>query len=285
MNSCVGFSPFKPNGGLFYVAYYLLTVESISHQPLKCEKPEQCKTMNRSSVINGIISIALLWSCSIWSMPLFANQSSDVDPYQTVNQKIYSFNIFLDDHIARPVAKFYVAVTPDPIERGIENMFDNFEEITNVFNDLLQGKFAQAANDAGRFGINSTLGVAGLFDVASLLSLKKSDGEDFGQTLGYWGVPEGPYIMLPFLGPSTLRDAPSYFVDQLTDPLDYLSNSTDRTVTSALSVVNTRASLLEYDNLLTGDNYTLIREVYLQRRAYQVNDGAVEDEFDDLDDY
>ena len=241
--------------------------------------------MKRSSLINCIISIILLWCCSIWSISVVADQATDVDPYQAVNQKIFSFNKFLDDHLARPVAKFYVAVTPDPVKRGIANVFDNLEEVTNVVNDLLQGKFVQTANDSGRFAINSTLGIAGLFDVASLLSLKKSDGEDFGQTLGYWGVPEGPYIMLPFLGPSTLRDAPSYFVDQLTDPLDYLDNSTDRAVTTALSVVDTRASLFEYDNLLSGDSYTLVRDVYLQRRAYQVNDGAVEDEFDDLDDY
>jgi phospholipid-binding lipoprotein MlaA len=118
-----------------------------------------------------------------------------------------------------------------------------------------------------------------------LLSLKKSDGEDFGQTLGYWGVPEGPYLMLPLLGPSTLRDAPSRFVDQLTDPLDYLDDSTDRAFTTGLGLVNTRASLLEFDSLLSGDSYILVRDVYLQRRAYQVTDGAVEDEFDDLDDY
>ena len=241
--------------------------------------------MSRASLINGIISIVLLWCCSICSISVVADQAADVDPYQAVNQKIFSFNKFLDDHLARPVAKFYVAVTPDPVERGIANVFDNLKEVTNIVNDLLQGKFVQAANDSGRFAINSTLGIAGLFDVASLLSLKKSDGEDFGQTLGYWGVSEGPYIMLPFMGPSTLRDATSYFVDQLTDPIDYLDNSTDRAATTALSVVNTRASLLEYDNLLTGDSYILVRDVYLQRRAYQVNDGAVEDEFDDLDDY
>jgi phospholipid-binding lipoprotein MlaA len=241
--------------------------------------------MNRSSVINGIISIVLVWSCTIWSTFATADQPSDIDPYQTLNQKIFSFNKFLDDHIARPVAKFYVAVTPDPVERGIANVFDNLKEVTNVFNDLLQGKFTQAANDSGRFAINSTVGIAGLFDVASQLSLKKSDGEDFGQTLGYWGVPEGPYLMLPLMGPSTLRDAPSLFVDQKTDPLDYLDNSTDEAVATALNVVNTRAALLEYDNLLSGDNYTLIRDVYMQKRAYQVNDGKVEDEFDDLDDY
>lgn len=241
--------------------------------------------MERPSITNTIISIFLLWLCALWPVSVAANQISDIDPYQTINQKIFSFNKSLDDHFARPVAKIYVAVMPDFAERGIANVFDNFNEITNVFNDLLQGKLAQAASDTGRFTINSTLGIAGLFDVASLLSLKKSDGEDFGQTLGYWGVPEGPYLMLPLLGPSTLRDAPSRFVDQLTDPLDYLDHSTDRAVTTALSLVNTRASLLEFDNLLSGDSYILVRDVYLQRRAYQVTDGAVEDEFDDLDDY
>ena len=142
-----------------------------------------------------------------------------------------------------------------------------------------------AAHDTGRFAINSSLGVAGLFDVASWLSLKKNDGEDFGQTLGYWGVPEGAYLMLPLVGPSSLRDAPSRIVDRITDPLKYIDDSADRMAGSALSLVNTRASLLEYDNLLSGDSYTLVRDVYLQRRAYQVKDGAVEDEFDDLDDY
>lgn len=241
--------------------------------------------MNRSSVINSIISLVLLWSCSVWSIFVTADESSDIDPYQTINQKIFSFNKHIDDHFARPVAKFYVAVTPDPVERGIANLFANLKEVTNVFNDLLQGKFAQAANDTGRFGINSTIGLAGLFDVASLLNLKKSDGEDFGQTLGYWGVPEGPYLMLPLIGPSTLRDAPSRIVDRFTDPSDYLSHKTDRIIVKGTSLVVMRASLLEYDNLISGDSYTLVRDVYLQRRAYKVTDGAVEDEFDDLDDY
>lgn len=241
--------------------------------------------MKISSKANTIISISLLWLCILSSISAVADESVNADPYQQINQTIFSFNQSLDEYLARPVAKMYVAVMPDFAERGIANMFDNLNEVTNIFNDLLQGKFTQAANDTGRFGINSTLGIGGLFDVASLLSFKKSDGEDFGQTLGYWGVPQGPYIMLPFFGPSTLRDAPSRFADQLTDPLDYLDHSTDRAVTTALSLVNTRASLLEFDNLLSGDSYILVRDVYLQRRAYQVTDGAVEDEFDDLDDY
>ena len=178
--------------------------------------------MKISSKANTIISISLLWLCILSSISAVADESVNADPYQQINQTIFSFNQSLDEYIARPVAKMYVAVMPDFAERGIANMFDNLNEVTNIFNDLLQGKFTQAANDTGRFGINSTLGIGGLFDVASLLSFKKSDGEDFGQTLGYWGVPQGPYIMLPFFGPSTLRDAPSRFADQLTDPLDYL---------------------------------------------------------------
>jgi phospholipid-binding lipoprotein MlaA len=241
--------------------------------------------MKISSRANTIISITLLWLCTLSTISAKADEPVNVDPYQYINQKTFSFNKLLDDHFARPVAKIYVAVTPDFAERGIANMFDNLGEITNVFNNLLQGKLAQAANDTGRFTINSTLGIAGLFDVASLLSLKKSDGEDFGQTLGYWGVPEGPYLMLPLLGPSTLRDAPSKVVDKFTDPLDYLNHNTDRIIANGSSLVVKRASLLEYDNLLSGDSYILVRDVYLQRRAYQVTDGAVEDEFDDLDDY
>ena len=241
--------------------------------------------MNRSSAMNAIISIVLVWSCFFCSFSVAADQASDADPYQNINQKIFSFNKSLDDYIARPLAKFYVAVTPDFVERGISNIFGNFKEVTNVFNDVLQGKFSQALNDVGRFGVNSTFGVAGLFDVASLLSLKKSEGEDFGQTLGYWAVPEGPYLMLPLIGPSTLRDAPSKVVDRITDPLDYLSHNTDRIIVRSTKLVSMRASLLEYDNLISGDSYTLVRDVYLQRRAYQVTDGAVEDEFDDLDDY
>ena len=178
-----------------------------------------------------------------------------------------------------------MAVTPDPVERGISNLFSNLKEITNASNNLLQGKVSQASVDLGRFTLNSTLGVAGLFDVASGLGLKKTDGEDFGQTLGKWGVPAGPYIMLPFMGPTTLRDAPARFVDDITDPIDYIDEDSQKMATTGLSVVSMRAALLNYDNMLSGDSYSLIRDVYLQKRAYEVNDGAVDDEFDDLEDY
>ena len=164
-------------------------------------------------------------------------------------------------------------------------MFDNLNEVTNIFNDLLQGKFTQAANDTGRFGINSTLGIGGLFDVASLLSFKKSDGEDFGQTLAVWGVGEGPYLMLPLLGPSTLRDAPSKFIDSLTNPLSYSDDVRARNSAQALDLLTTRVSLLAVDQIATGDRYLFVRDVYLQRNRFLVNDGAVEDDFGDFDDF
>jgi phospholipid-binding lipoprotein MlaA len=241
--------------------------------------------MIKSLVLNTPAVVVVLWLFGLCAMSVSAEQSRDTDPYQNINQTIFSVNQSLDDHFARPLAKMYVDVTPDVIETAIANVFDNLDELTTVFNHVLQAKFAQAANHSGRFGVNSTLGLVGFFDVASLLGLKKSDSEDFGQTLGYWGVPEGPYLMLPLLGPSTMRDAPTKIVDRITDPLNYLDQNTDRMVAKGAGLVVKRAALLEYDTLLSGDSYTLVRDVYLQRRAYQVNDGRVEDEFDDLDDY
>lgn len=241
--------------------------------------------MSKTFALDAMSIVVALWLFSLCAMTVSAEQLLGNDPFQKVNQKVFSFNQSLDDHLARPFAKLYVDVTPEVIETGIANVFNNIDELTTVFNHVLQAKFAQAVNHSCRFGINSTLGVAGLFDVASLLGLKKSDGEDFGQTLGYWGVPEGPYLMLPLLGPSTMRDAPSKAVDRLTDPLNYLNQDMDRYLAKGAGLVVKRAALLEYDNLISGDSYTLVRDVYLQRRSYQVKDGEVEDEFDDLDDY
>jgi phospholipid-binding lipoprotein MlaA len=237
--------------------------------------------MSKSFVVfRFILSLVLLLS-----FQAAANSVNESDPYEKINRSIFSFNQTLDDYLLKPVAKFYVAVTPDPVERGISNLFSNLKEITNASNNLLQGKVSQASVDLGRFTLNSTLGVAGLFDVASGLGLKKTDGEDFGQTLGKWGVPSGPYIMLPLMGPTTLRDAPARFVDDITDPIDYIDEDSQKMATTGLSVVSMRAALLNYDNMLSGDSYSLIRDVYLQKRAYEVNDGAVDDEFDDLEDY
>ena len=191
----------------------------------------------------------------------------------------------LDKYIARPAAKIYTNTLPDPVERGVVNFFSNLDELTNIANSLLQAKFGQAANDTGRFLINSTLGIGGLFDVASQAGLPKGEGEDFGQTLGAWGVGEGPYLMLPLIGPSTLRDAPSRYIDSFANPVSELEDVSARNSLRLLGLVSTRAELLGLDDAISGDSYLFVRDVYLQRREYLVNDGAIQDDFGDLDDY
>lgn len=229
--------------------------------------------------------MALLAALTINSHNSLASETNERDPFEGFNRASHKFNLVLDDYLARPAAKVYAAVLPDPVERGIANIFDNLNEITNVANDLLQAKFGQAANDTGRFLINSTLGVGGLFDVAQSMGLDKSEGEDFSQTLAVWGVPDGSFLMLPLIGPSSLRDMPAKFVDRLTDPVAEIDEVAARNSTAVLSLVSSRAELLEFDDLITGDSYIFVRDIYLQRREFLENDGVIEDDFGDLDDY
>ena len=231
------------------------------------------------------VLIILLSVMMLWSGRSQAGETGAIDPYQGINRFIHRFNQVLDDYIGRPAAKIYVAVVPDPVERGVSNVFDNIDEITNVINDLLQAKFAQAANDAGRFLINTTIGLGGLLEVAEHLDFPKSEGEDFGQTLAVWGLSEGPFLMLPLLGPSTMRDAPAKIIDSLTNPTSQLDDGSDRNALRAVSLVSSRAELLDFDDVIAGDSYIFIRDIYLQRREYLENDGVIEDDFGDLDDY
>ena len=215
----------------------------------------------------------------------FAEDTQTNDSLESLNRKAFVFNETLDNALLRPVAKTYTAIVPDPLERGILNVFSNFNEITNVVNGLLQAKFSEAGRDSARFVINTTIGVGGLFDVAQRAGLEKSEGEDFGQTLAVWGVAEGPYLMLPFVGPSTLRDAPSKFVDNFANPVGYHDNVSVRNSARALDLLAVRADLLSLDDVISGDRYLFVRDVYLQRREYLVSDGTIEDDFGDLDDY
>jgi phospholipid-binding lipoprotein MlaA len=214
-----------------------------------------------------------------------ALSAEEADSLESFNRNMFYVNERLDQYALRPVAVAYTNVMPNPLERGIGNFFSNLNEITNVVNDVLQGKFKQAGHDGGRFLINSTIGMAGFFDVAERAGISKSDGEDFGQTLAVWGVGEGPYLMLPLLGPSTLRDAPSKFIDSLTNPLSYSDDVRARNSAQALDLLTTRVSLLAVDQIANGDRYLFVRDVYLQRNRFLVNDGAVEDDFGDFDDF
>ncbi|MDG1494714.1 MAG: VacJ family lipoprotein [Porticoccaceae bacterium] len=221
------------------------------------------------------------------SLPLLSSslQAEEQDSFEGFNRNMFYFNDKVDQYALRPLAVAYTEVMPNPLEQGVANVFSNLNEVTNVVNDLLQGKFKQAGHDGGRFLINSTIGMAGLFDVAERAGLSKSDGEDFGQTLAVWGVGEGPYLMLPLVGPSTLRDAPSALIDNLTNPLSHSDDVRLRNSARALDLLTTRVSLLAVDEIASGDRYLFVRDVYLQRNRYLVNDGVIEDDFGDFDEY
>ena len=208
-----------------------------------------------------------------------ASAEKDVDPWQKYNRAMFSFNDKVDRYFLRPIAQGYVFVTPKFLQKGIDNAVDNVLEVPTVINDVFQGKGKQAAKDTGRFLVNSTIGVAGLFDVAQHMGMRRSDNEDFGQTLAVWGVGQGPYVVLPFFGPSTLRDGLAMPVDIYSDPRTYIEHVPTRNTVTGVSLVSTRASYLDLEKNLTGDHYTFIRDAYLQRRTYLINDGAVQDNF------
>lgn len=227
--------------------------------------------------------IALVLLTLLPSAMCFAQEEKNPDPWQGWNRAIFNFNDKVDRWFLKPVAKGYKAVTPDPIELGISNIFSNIGEVPNVINGALQGDFKGAGYDTGRFLVNSTLGVGGLLDVAKHMNLPADTPEDFGQTLAAWGVGQGPYLVLPLMGPSTLRDAAGMPVDWYTDPTTYISHERTEISVKALSILDMRAGLLELEKNITGDRYVFIRDVYLQRRAYLINNGEVTDDFGDED--
>lgn len=209
----------------------------------------------------------------------------DQDPWEGFNRKVYAFNNFADRYFVKPVTQAYRFVTPGFIERGISNVFANVLEVPSALNGLLQGKPGVAGQDAGRFLINSTLGVAGWWDVASHMGLENGDKEDFGQTLSVWGFDRGPYLVLPFLGSSTLRDTMALPVEWLTDPLYQIDHTRTRNTTLVFYYLDRRSQLMELEEHLVGDRYLFIRDAYLQRREYLINDGEVEDEFGSESEY
>lgn len=211
-----------------------------------------------------------------------ASNELEEDPWQGFNRSVFTFNETLDEYIAKPVAQGYQAVTPQFIDTGITNFFSNLEDVLIIVNDVFQLKPLQALSDTGRFLINSTVGLLGFFDVASHIGLPKHN-EDLGQTLGYWGVGAGPYVMLPFLGPSNLRDSFGLAGETLSG-IGYTSLVYPYPQKAGLWTVknvDVRADLIASEGLISGDRYIFLRSFYTQRRAYLVADGVVENEFDD----
>ena len=221
--------------------------------------------------------VPLCMSAGVTLAPLVAQAAED-DPWESINRPIFTFNDTLDTYALKPLAQGYQAVTPQFLEDGIHNMFRNIGDVGNLANDILQAKPGAAGVDTARLLMNTTLGLAGFFDVGTKMGLQRND-EDFGQTLGQWGVGSGPYVMLPLLGPSTLRDAPAKYVDSYTEPYRYMNDIPARNITMGVDVVDTRASLLSADKLIRGDKYTFIRNAYLQNREFKIKDGKVEDDF------
>lgn len=213
--------------------------------------------------------LLLLSSCATVTAP------DERDPWESFNRAIYTFNDGFDRAIGRPVAQVYRDYTPGAMQTGVNNFFSNIDDIIVIFNDLLQFKFEQALLDFARLTYNTTFGIFGLIDVASHMELPKHH-EDFGQTLATWGVGNGPYLMLPFLGPSTVRDTTGWVVDSYIDPLFDIKNNDTRWGLIILRAIDQRAGLLEATKIMEKsgvDPYLFLRNAYYQHRENLIYDG------------
>lgn len=208
------------------------------------------------------------------------------DPFEPFNRSVHQFNDTVDRYALKPVAQAYQKVVPEPLQLMVTSFLANLDDLYTGANNLLQAKPRQALVDFSRFAVNSTLGFAGVADVASEMGMPKHN-EDLGQTLGYWGVPSGPYLVIPLLGPSTVRDAPSRAADIFLSPIDlvYDKSVRERNTTWALRLIAGRAALLDAEKVIQGaalDPYSLIRDGWLQRRRNAVYDGnPPEEPFED----
>ena len=237
----------------------------------------------RRAALAGIALTSLLAAAGAFAADSPDPPAHNPDPFETMNRATYRFNAFIDRNLARPVARGYRAVLPEFARRGIGNFFGNLYSPTVIINDILQLKLKDAASDTTRLVVNTTVGLGGLVDPATKMGLI-AHNEDFGQTLGHWGVRPGPYLVLPILGPSDLRDAPGRVVDHYTQPITYLEERRLRYMLTGIDLLETRAELLAADEAidLAFDPYALVRNAYLQRRNYLVHDGQVPiDNYDD----
>ena len=206
------------------------------------------------------------------------DEDVNVDPFESTNRIVFEISDDLDTMIIRPVAEIYRDVTPRFIKNSVTNFFYNLSEVDTIINQLLQGKIVLAGQDSLRFLINSTIGIVGFVDVATRVGYERHD-EDFGQTLGYWGVPAGPYVFLPLIGPSTIRDSLSKPTSWFLSGNLSVSDEEAKIFINLLDAVETRERLLVAEKLIVGDKYEFVKSVYLQTRNDLVFDGEVEDEF------
>lgn len=204
-----------------------------------------------------------------------ATSGNAKDPIEGFNRAVFAFNEGLDKAIVRPVAVGYDKVMPSPVRTGVSNFFGNIADLVIALNNLLQGKVPAAASDAGRFMVNTTVGILGVFDVASNIGLEKHD-EDFGQTFGRWGAGPGAYVVVPFFGPRDVRDTAGLVLDVYSDPVANVKHVPTRNTLLAVRIISDRADLLPADKVIEEaalDKYSYVRDAYLQRRRSQVYDG------------
>ena len=217
------------------------------------------------------------------SFPIFGEEIND--PFEDLNRDIFIFNEKLDEKLLKPAALTYRKVTPQFARTGVTNFFNNLEEIDTTINQVLQGEIKYAFNDAGRFVINTTIGLFGLIDVASKMGLEKHE-EDFGQTLGVWGFDSGPYIMIPFLGPSNPRDLLSRPISSFLSGTFAMEDNDVKITLVGIDALETRERLLDAETLIIGDKYIFVKDAYIQSREYEINNGSTEDDefLDDMED-
>ena len=202
-----------------------------------------------------------------------AQAATDNDPLEGFNRASHGFNQLLDSLLIRPLATAYGKVTPRFAKRGVSNFFNNLDDVRVGVNDLLQLKFRHAGNDFGRVLINSSLGLGGLFDVADSSFNLEKHYEDFGQTLALWDIESGPYIVLPFFGPSTVRDSFGLVVDTLLSPIPKVDHVSTRNSLIATKTAESRLSFVAFEDLINGDEYLFMRSAYQQYRNYEIQDG------------
>jgi phospholipid-binding lipoprotein MlaA len=219
-----------------------------------------------------VVLAAVLAGCA--SVP--AEYRDARDPWQGYNRAMFKFNTDFDNAFFKPAAKGYQVITPEPVDRSVTNFYNNIADVTSAVNNLLQVKVMRAGSDVGRVLVNSTIGIVGLFDVATNMGLP-SYKEDFGQTLGYWGLGAGPYFMMPLLGPSSARDTVGFAGDILIDPFFSINKNEVYWGFVVLRAIDKRADLLAAGEILDEaaiDRYSFVRDAYLQRRRNQVHDGS-----------
>lgn len=227
------------------------------------------------------ITLLLLLVCSP-ALSLAQSEQKNVDPFEAINRPMFALNNSLDRFLIRPVAVGYDWVMPGVAKRGVGNMFANMYDFNSAINGVLQWRLDGAVQGGGRFLVNTTLGVAGLFDVATKLGIRPYR-TDFGHTLAIWGFESGPYLMVPFFGPRTIRSGTGTIFDTYTSIPTYIDNVPLRNSLWGLELVDGRARLLQADELITGDRYIFVRDAYLQARETFVNDGEVQDSFSDFE--